>query len=428
MRNYPIPRQGHSAELSRSPRDGEQTCLERSRKSQTILAVAVIILLATAVVEAKYSGGTGEPNNPYRIATAEDLNNIGNYEEDWDKHFVLVNDVNVAQYTGTQFKIIGRWIWWNDPNNKPFAGVFDGNEHKVWNFTWVSDNRDGVGIFGYLGRTGQIKNLRMENIDVNAINGRDVGGLVGHKEGMITNCHSIGNVSGEDGVGGLVGSNSGTISGCYFTGSTSGKAGVGGLAGDNYGTITDCYSTGGVSGKEDCVGGLVGTLDGEIINCYSSSSVKGRNDVGGLSGDSIYGRIKVCYSTGSVTGKSCVGGIVGISGKGVIIDCYSIGNVSGNYSVGGLVGFNGGTVTASFWDMQTSGQLTSGGGIGKTTAEMKRRSTFTGAGWDFIEIWGIGEDQTYPFLLTDPAGDSNHDRKVDFADLAILALHWLEER
>jgi len=65
---------------------------------------------------------------------------------------------------------------------------------------------------------------------------------------------------------------------------------------------------------------------------------------------------------------------------------------------------------------------------GKTTAQMQTKSTFTDAGWDFVEIWGIGENQTYPFLRTEPAGDLNYDKKVDFFDLAILASHWLEER
>jgi hypothetical protein len=81
---------------------------------------------------------------------------------------------------------------------------------------------------------------------------------------------------------------------------------------------------------------------------------------------------------------------------------------------------------ASFWDIETSGEPNSAGGTGKTTAEMKTMSTFTDAGWDFVEIWGIGENQTYPFLRTEPAGDSNHDKKVDLLDLAILASHWLQ--
>lgn len=83
-------------------------------------------------------------------------------------------------------------------------------------------------------------------------------------------------------------------------------------------------------------------------------------------------------------------------------------------------------MTASFWDVETSDCNTSAGGTGKTTAEMQTISTFTDAGWDFVEIWGIGENQTYPFLRTDPAGDSNHDKKADLVDLAILASHWLE--
>jgi hypothetical protein len=58
---------------------------------------------------------------------------------------------------------------------------------------------------------------------------------------------------------------------------------------------------------------------------------------------------------------------------------------------------------------------------------MKTKSTFTNAGWDFVEVWGIGEGQTYPFLRTEPAGDSNYDKKVDLIDLAILSSHWLEE-
>jgi hypothetical protein len=64
---------------------------------------------------------------------------------------------------------------------------------------------------------------------------------------------------------------------------------------------------------------------------------------------------------------------------------------------------------------------------GKTTAEMKTKSTFTDACWDFVEVWGIGEKQTYPFLRFAPAGDFNLDSKVDLLDLAILASHWLEE-
>ena len=78
--------------------------------------------------------------------------------------------------------------------------------------------------------------------------------------------------------------------------------------------------------------------------------------------------------------------------------------------VGGLVGRNDeGTVNDSFWDIEPSGQATSDGGTGKTTAEMQDIATFSGAGWNIIAvanpdtrnrsyIWNIVDDVTYPFL------------------------------
>jgi len=393
----------------------------------TMVAVAAMmtfLLIGTAV--GKYSGGTGEPNDPYRIATPEDLNDIGNYQDDWNKNFILVHDVNLAEYTGTQFKIIG-----------PFSGVFDGNNHKISNFTLSSTGRDYIGLFGYVGAgviggvPGTIKNLGLENVDVNAVNGDYVGGLVGwNKYGAITNCYSTGSVSGNNSVGGLVGSNPeyGTITNSYSTGSVSGDHFVGGLVGYNKRAITNCYSTGSVAGKYD-VGGLVGYNWDTITNCYSTAGVSGsQHDVGGLVGGNG-GTITDCHSTGSVSGDRYVGGLVGYSTVVVsysrIINCYSTGVVDGRVHVGGLLGDGGREVVASFWDIETSGQLTSARGTGKKTAEMKIKSTFADAGWDFVEIWGTGENQTYPFLRFAPVGDFNYDKKVDLLDLALLASHWL---
>jgi len=83
--------------------------------------------------------------------------------------------------------------------------------------------------------------------------------------------------------------------------------------------------------------------------------------------------------------------------------------VTGDEHVGGLVGYSERTVRKSFWDIETSGQTTSAGGTGKTTAEMKSIATFSGAAWDIIAVGGPGERNhlyiwnivngvTYPFL------------------------------
>ena len=263
-----------------------------------------------------------------------------------------------------------------------------------------------------------------------------VGGLVGLNYDTISDCYSTGAVSGSSGVvGGLVGLNSDTISDCYSTGAVSGSSNVGGLVGDNgNGSISNCYSTGVVIGSSYHVGGLVGINNGGgiINNCYSTGVVSGTSSVGGLVGE-YFGddpggsSISNCYSTGEVSGTSEVGGLVG-SNWGSIINCYSTGAVVGDSNVGGLVGSNlyGGSTSISFWDIKTSGNTTSAGGTGKTTAEMKTRSTFTDAGWDFIDTWNVGENQTYPFFRTGPLGDLNYDGIVNFLDYALFADNWLK--
>ena len=309
------------------------------------------ILLTTTICSlscpayAKYGDGTGEPNDPYLIYTAEQMNAIGLYEQDWDKHFKLMADIDLSNYTGTDFNIIGYFVGLDSPENRPFRGVFDGNGHTISNFTYTSTGRRETGLFGYIdGPNAEIKDLGLIDPNINAGSGNDAGSLVGDLRG-------------------------GTITGCYAQGgSVSGDWGVGGLVGSNF--------------------------EGRITNSYSNVSVSGNEDVGGLAGSNI-GTITNCYATGSVSGSECVGGLVGFN-FGIITNCYSAGHVEGTTYVGGLVGWGGGAIS-SFWDIETSGQTTSAGGIGKTTAQMQTASTFVG--WSFGSVWTIDEGKDYPRLL-----------------------------
>ena len=45
--------------------------------------------------QAKYSGGTGSPNDPYQITTAADLIALGETPADYDKHFLLTADIDL---------------------------------------------------------------------------------------------------------------------------------------------------------------------------------------------------------------------------------------------------------------------------------------------------------------------------------------------
>jgi hypothetical protein len=144
------------------------------------------------------------------------------------------------------------------------------------------------------------------------------------------------------------------------------------------------------------------------------------------------GTVTNCYSTGSVSGDYKIGGLVGSNQGSSMSNCYSSGLVSGTDKVGGLIGANYGPVNDCFWDIQTSGQTigvgysSSDGVTGKLTAEMQMRSTFSDAGWDFINVWNIGENQTYPYLRIYLAADLNKDGIVNFLDLSITANQWME--
>jgi hypothetical protein len=336
-----------------------------------------------------YGGGTGQLNDPYLIYDANQMNAIGANPGDWNKHFKLMADIDLSNFDGQQgrpaFNIIGHI------GGTHFAGIFNGNGHTISNFTYTSTATNYIGLFEYVD-TGEIKNLGL--IDPN-ITGTGFGA------GSL--------------VGGLC---NGTVVGCYAEGvSISGWSMVGGLVGDNMnGIIFNCYTTGNVSG-DWWVGGLVGWNDVDYIisgepstisKSTSSATVIANTEVGGLVGLN-WADIINCYATGSVSGNEHIGGLVGLNvnpslagviyNNGNITKCYSTGGVSGNYYVGGLIGRkHSGTVTASFWDIQTSGRTTSGGGTGKTTAEMQTESTFTSAGWDFTTpIWTIDEGN-YPAL------------------------------
>ncbi|RNI11753.1 hypothetical protein EFE42_09970, partial [Methanohalophilus sp. RSK] len=159
-----------------------------------------------------------------------------------------------------------------------------------------------------------------------------------------------------------------------------------------------------VNGSSD-VGGLGGENNGYVNQSYSTGNVTGSSDVGGLVGENS-GYVNQSYSTGTVTSDYYVGGLVGANG-GSVNQSYSAGNVTIGIgaNVGGLIGDQyAGSVTQSYWDMNTSGQTSSETGIGRTTENMTYpyNSDTTYVDWDFTNIWGIhgSVNDGYPALLS----------------------------
>ncbi len=329
----------------------------------------------------------------------------------------------------------------------------------------VSGGYDVGGLVGFSGAVGSINNSYATG---NISGGNSVGGLVGKSFGIINNSYATGFVLGDSAIGGLVGdlgdyfggsmatiSNSystgnvngegsgeesavgglvgyqwvGTISNSYSTGNVIGGSAslgnyVGGFVGDSRGTISNSYSTGNVNvdgfSTYDIVGGFIGSSDATISNSYSTGNVfssSSQGNVGGFVGNQWEGygaTINNSYSTGDVTGSGIVGGFIGVSAGMTdtteIFNSYSTGDVMGpRNSVGGFAGqIQDGAIYNSYWDINTSGQETSAGGTGKTTAEMKKLYTFNSFGGNW-NISGGAEDLNngYPYLSWQAGNNSS---------------------
>lgn len=278
------------------------------------------------------------------------------------------------------------------------------------------------GIIGRAINSADISNITYTQ-NVNGVNGasRNVGGIAGQITGASSSIDNItvtGNVEGNGVlVGGAFGDiNNATISNCIVNGNITGLEELGGIAGDAPGsTISQCKYDGNISGDR-VIGGIVGRGEPVTIEeCMSSGNYVSNNgaaitsSIGGILGFGFTGTVNNCYSTASVEGDGdYIGGLIGYnrSAGSSVENCYSIGLVTeiGTPSfVGGLIGKNDGTVTNSYWNTETSGQATSDGGTGKTTAEMQSGliddpdTDGIYVDWDAL-IWDERTTSEYPIL------------------------------
>ena len=248
-----------------------------------------------------------------------------------------------------------------------FNAVFEGNGHTISN---LFINRTGiqaweVGLFGQIGLQGTVKNLGLPSVDV----------------------------TGAYDVGGLAGANTGAITNVYVTGSVN--------------------STGRLLGN---AGGLVGNSGGRIAASYFSGDVAGNNTAGGLVG-AFGNQIIASYATGTVTAEHISGGLTGTN-FGAITASYATGKVESDETAGGLTAIAFRTTVDSYWDTDTSGQSSSDGGVGKTTADLQSPIEYTGIYVDWnVDVdnadgddnpstdgdnpWDFGGDLQYPALSVD---------------------------
>ena len=326
-----------------------------------------------------FEGGTGTPEDPYQIATAEQLDAIRN---NLGASYVLVNDIDLSNY--------GNWVpigWSFDPNPSPgstfFYGTLDGQNHSISNLTinydaFVADSSNPclnrLGLFyeihanlgnfgdGWVRIGGIVKNLNLDNINFSTTTEPlpRSGGIAGYTLGrvLISNCNVSGSISDSATTG-----NSSTLGGlCGYASSSS----------NDYFELSDCTSSvsitvsrtspqAGEAGDVTC-GGIVGSSSyfSNISNCinYGSITVSGlpffRCVVGGIVGKFLEGSIDKCVNYGTLsvedsvyyfhyylTGGCYIGGICGYSDgqcysnppadyRFTITNCVNSGNINGS--------------------------------------------------------------------------------------------------
>ena len=384
-----------------------------------LFAMLSVVLVAHA---GSFAGGTGTLSNPYQIATAQQLINMGSQSQLYHHHFVLIADIDLDPALPGN-RIFSRAVIAPNLNNdviytgNRFGGTFDGQDHIIDHLT--IEGVSYLGLFGMVAESGTIRNLRLTNVSITGVTGHftdtSLGGLVGKNEGSLIRCASVGSVSGNFDIGLLTGRSSGVIRKCYSFGNVNGTQSTGGLVGANTGVIANCMSAGTVNG-EKLTGGVAGFHSGELTCCSSCCVVKGDETVGGLvgqNGTSIHYNCTIdnSYCVGSSQGRRIVGGFVG-QNAGAISNCYSRNAVimTSSWTPGLFVGssYSHAQINQCFLGTLPRGNY--GMSVllnAPPIVSTNRITSFLKAGWDFVEeeenglddIWTMGPTG-YPILFS----------------------------
>ncbi len=337
-----------------------------------------------------FGGGSGTKDDPYLLATAEQIAklavdiNSGVYDRDHsNEYFKLTDNIDLSAH---------RWIpigtGTTTGSVHAFRGYFDGDGHTVSGmYVDESENKFSAGFFGNVsGR--EIKNLTIKDAYVKSADteaGYDGAGiLIGNAaqgygiEILVENCHVSGKVEGNISCGGLVGHNSyGVYKNCSSDVEINSDYFAGGFVGlDFCGVHESCTSSGIVNGHHE-VGGFAGELfyESSVNKCLSDAEVNGRNwHVGGFVGyvEQIK-EITNCVALGNVKNTlvkgypSKTGGFVGTNAGCIIKNSHAAGKITvqdpDNYPAGGFVGYDtNGNVSGCSFDSEKNAGIGSIGG------------------------------------------------------------------
>lgn len=314
-----------------------------------------------------FAGGSGSSEDPWKIATAEQLDRI---RDDLTGHYTLIGDIDFSGYEN--WMPIGTFQPRSDaPEDAEvphpdyaFTGTFDGAGHTISNLTISCEAPMGAGLFGCASGTesnaASIGHFTLKDVNVSGF--YLVGGAVGLQ---FMNC---------------------PVSDIHLEGDNklTGMQGIGGIIGTGFDLISDCSATADVivSGDDGACAGLIagGTTMSSIKNCQ-------------VTGGRITAEGNATWGFGALCGAPW--------GAAEITDCKVSGtmitvNGENNRLVGGLVGF-GGT-----YDPEAPAQIT-GCTVEDVTITVSETTDsvggLIGAGKEMME----GSDQMSSFIISDCA-------------------------
>ena len=336
----------------------------------------------------KDKGYTDEGNGNYTVTTAKGLKAVADIANNSNLgiNITLDKDINL---TGTTWTPIGI------DNKNQYTGTFNGGNHTISGLT-VTGSDQYAGLFGYIGKDGTVKNVKLEKVQITSDDQYAyVGGVAGYSRGNIENCSVSGSVSGNR--------NS--------------------------------------DGTDNCVGGVVGQqFDGSITGCSSSTIVEGMGGVGGVAGKTANATLTACYATEDVTvertptNNTYAGGVVGSNFSSTLIACYATGSVTGTGTgtgpiyVGGVTGDNAsGTLTACYHAKETvSGPdgATTGGVTGRNYYATVGIPSVTACYWQNDQAKGIGNNQAGTGETT-KVTDGNWTEAMNAMNAELSGTGWL---
>lgn len=322
-----------------------------------------------------FAGGSGTEEDPYQIATPEQLAKLAadvntgvvNLSHSGE-HFILTADLNLSAHrwipigTGTRNASFHSWYGYFDGNNKTITGLYVDESTEeftaglfgnfggetIKNLTvkdayvkteTTGENKDGAGILiGNAIASGSAKILTIENCHVSGTveSGSAItGGMVGYSSYFTYNdCTADVEVKGAGQAGGFVGSEfSGKYNGCTAKGTVTGSYSVGGFAGVLFfeSKAVKCASYAKVTASDWNAGGFAGYVEScEIKNCVAFGDVNStvtawEARTGGFMGTNAASTVQNSHAAGKVTGSNAewpVGGFIGTKFETIkLTDC-----------------------------------------------------------------------------------------------------------